>query len=28
LFAGVRGALAEPERSVEDGGDFPAETKE
>jgi mycothiol S-conjugate amidase len=28
LFAGVRAALAGPERSVEDGGDFPAETKE
>jgi mycothiol S-conjugate amidase len=28
LFAGVRAALAEPERSVDGGGDFPAETKE
>jgi mycothiol S-conjugate amidase len=28
LFAGVRAALAEPERSVEKGGDDPAKTKE
>ena len=28
LFAGVRAALAAPERSVEKGGDDPAKTKE